>query len=80
VSTQMRFATFATLIGVLVAADACGTQASESARRDALTRRQRDSAIGASALPGARGVQGALAASDTAERRGALLDSIANAP
>jgi len=76
----MRFATFATLIGFLVAADACGTQAPESARRDALTRRQRDSAIGASTLPGAGGVRGALAASDSAEQRGALLDSIANAP
>jgi hypothetical protein len=76
----MRFATFATLIGFLIAADACGTAAPESARRDALTTRQRDSVIGASALPGARGVQKALAASDSAARRGAALDSIAGEP
>ncbi len=38
-----------------------------------------DSTVGASGLPGARGVQGALAASDSAAARRAQLDSIAKA-
>ncbi len=43
---------------------------------DSVTRRQRDSAIGASRLPGARGVQGALEASDAAAARAAAIDSL----
>lgn len=37
--------------------------------RDSVSQRQRDSAIGASALPGAGGVRGALRASDSAASR-----------
>jgi hypothetical protein len=44
-----------------------------------ITQRQRDSAIGASSLPGAQGVRGALSAQDSAARRKAVLDSIARA-
>ena len=44
-----------------------------------VTQRQRDSLIGASSLPGARGVRGALAAQDSATKRKAVLDSIARA-
>ena len=44
-----------------------------------VTQRQRDSLLGASSLPGARGVKGALAAQDSAARRKATLDSIARA-
>ncbi len=44
-----------------------------------LTRRERDSLIARSALPGARGVGGALRAQDSATARIARLDSIANA-
>jgi hypothetical protein len=40
--------------------------------------RERDSILGASQLPGARGVRGALGASDSAAARNARLDSIAN--
>lgn len=43
-----------------------------------LTERQRDSAIGASKLPGAQGVKGALRASDSADARRAREDSIAS--
>jgi hypothetical protein len=44
-----------------------------------VTQRQRDSLLGASSLPGAKGVKGALAAQDSAARRKAVLDSIARA-
>jgi hypothetical protein len=44
-----------------------------------LTQRQRDSVIGASKLPGARGVRGAMAVQDSAARRKAVIDSIAKA-
>jgi len=48
--------------------------------RDAAQQRAIDSTIGASALPGARGVQGALAASDSAARRARELDSLSRIP
>jgi hypothetical protein len=44
------------------------------------TERERDSVLGASRLPGARGVRGALGASDSAAARNARLDSVANQP
>jgi hypothetical protein len=44
------------------------------------TERERDSILGASQLPGARGVRGALGASDSAAARNARLDSVANQP
>ena len=51
-----------------------------SCRRDEAARpatvRERDSAIGASRLPGARGVGGALRASDSAAARRAREDSV----
>jgi hypothetical protein len=40
------------------------------------TERQRDSVIGASQLPGAAGVRGALRAGDSAAARNARLDSL----
>ena len=46
--------------------------------RDARSQRARDSAIGASNLPGAQGVRGALRADDSAAARNARLDSVAN--
>jgi hypothetical protein len=52
------------LTGVL----SCG-QSDSTARRDALTKRERDSMLGASQLPGAQGVRGALKASDSAAAR-----------
>jgi hypothetical protein len=44
---------------------------------DSITQRQRDSAVGASGLPGSGGVRGALDASDAAADRAARMDSIA---
>jgi hypothetical protein len=52
------------VIGVL----SCGGTDS-TARRGSLTQRERDSMIGASQLPGAQGVRGALKASDSAAAR-----------
>ena len=56
---------------------ACGGGTGQANRPDTLTRRQRDSAIGASKLPGAQGVRGALRAQDSAAARRARLDSLA---
>jgi hypothetical protein len=43
---------------------------------DTLTRRQRDSVLGASKLPGAQGIGRAQAAQDSAAARNAQVDSI----
>lgn len=40
------------------------------------TQRERDSVLGASKLPGAQGVRGALKAADSATARNARLDSV----
>lgn len=63
----------------LLAFAACGDgkdSAGGAARQDTLTRRQRDSVIGASKLPGAGGVRGAMRAADSAAARRARADSI----
>jgi hypothetical protein len=57
----------------------CGEQQA-SAHRDTPTQRQRDSVIGASQLPGAQGVRGALKASDSAAARRAREDAAAELP
>lgn len=49
----------------------------EQASNRALTRRQQDSVIGQSRLPGAQGVQRSLAAVDSAEARAARRRAIA---
>ncbi len=46
----------------------------------AQTQRERDSLVGASSLPGASGVRGALRVADSAAARRALADSIARVP
>ena len=46
-----------------------GGQGSAAAGKDSLSQRQRDSVIGASQLPGAQGVRGALRVSDSAAAR-----------
>ena len=43
---------------------------------DSITQRQRDSAVGASGLPGSQGVNRALDASDAAAARNAAMDSL----
>ena len=66
------------LAGVLALA-ACRSDESPDSRRD-LTKRQADSAIGASRLPGASGVTRAMNAADSAAARNARLDSVATEP
>ena len=48
--------------------------------RDSLSQRSRDSLIGASRLPGASGVRGALKVADTAAERRRREDSVAGSP
>jgi hypothetical protein len=62
----MRPLAFGALL--LVGVVSCG-KSDSTARRDSLTQRQRDSVLGASRLPGAQGVRGALKASDSAAAR-----------
>lgn len=63
------------LAGALLAGCGNGGESSAAAQ-DTLTRRERDSVIGASRLPGAAGVRGALRAADSATARNTRLDSI----
>ena len=60
-----------------VALSACA-KAERPARTpaDTLSQRQRDSTLGASKVPGARGVQGALRAQDSAAARNSEIDTI----
>jgi hypothetical protein len=72
------------LVAIVLAATivaACSDKPAEQpAQRTPEQQRAIDSTIGASALPGAQGVRGALAASDSAARRKALHDSLADVP
>lgn len=58
----------------------CGAKEAPPPPRTPEQQRAVDSTIGASRLPGAGGVQGALAAQDSQKARQARLDSIAKAP
>jgi hypothetical protein len=59
---------------LLAAGLSCGDRDSK-AQRDGHTQRERDSILGASKLPGAQGVRGALKASDSAAARRAREDA-----
>ena len=63
----MRWIFFVLLLG------AC---TSDSGQARSGTQRERDSVLGASKLPGAAGVRGALRATDSASARNARLDSV----
>jgi hypothetical protein len=58
---------------LLLLAAAC---TSDSRQARPATQRERDSVLGASKLPGAHGVRGALRASDSAAARNVRLDSV----
>ena len=65
------------ILAVALAAGCVGGEPPpEDVPADSITERQRDSAIGASRLPGAQGVRGALEASDAAASRAATIDSL----
>ena len=57
-----------------------GCSSHPSSSPNAGSQRARDSTLGASKLPGAQGVRGALRAGDSAAARNARLDSVANNP
>ncbi len=57
--------------------DAAETEPAAAVSADTVTQRERQEAIGESRLPGARGVKGALDASDAAASRAAAHDSLA---
>ncbi len=63
------------LLLVLLVPAACGGDKPPAG--EPLTQRQRDSAIAASGLPGARGIERATGASDSAAARNVRLDSLA---
>jgi len=67
------------VLGILAGCVACSSKGNEADKRPR-TERERDSIIGASRLPGAQGVRGALRESDAAKARNAQLDSVANQP
>lgn len=66
------------MVGVLALGGCDGGDAEEP--RAVLTKRQADSAIGASGLPGARGVTRAMTAADSVAARNARVDSAAIEP
>ncbi len=68
------------VLTVTILLAACSGGDGGEATSDTLTRRQRDSIIGESSLPGAGGVRGALRASDSAAARRARRDSVARQP
>ena len=61
------------LIVCLLLAAAC---TSDGGQARPASQRERDSVLGASKLPGAAGVRGALRATDSASARNARLDSV----
>ena len=66
-------------LGLVVLLSACAVPAEDPAEE--LSRRERDSMIGESrVIPGAKGVKGALEASDSMDARNTLLDSLSKAP
>lgn len=73
-----RSKTAFTLAAVVLVLIGCGTGESDS-RRD-LTRREKDSILGASQIPGAKAVKRSLTSADSAAARQARLDSAEREP
>ena len=76
----MRRPTVLPWLLLAAALQACAAKDEPPPPRTPEQQRQVDSTIGASRLPGAGGVQGALAAQDSQKARQARLDSIARSP
>jgi hypothetical protein len=68
------------LLSALLLLSLAACAARDDAGADTRSRRERDSAIGESSLPGAGGVKAAIRAADSADARNARLDSIAAEP
>ncbi len=70
----MRVTMRALLLGLVLAG--CASQPPKAAvNRDTLTKRQADSIIGASGLPGAKAIPKAQGSADAVERHNAAIDS-----
>jgi hypothetical protein len=67
-------------LSVLVTVSVVGCGESEPDERAALTQREKDSILGASQIPGARGVKRAMTSADSASARQARLDSAEQEP
>jgi hypothetical protein len=76
-SSMVRSTVLASIVLLLICA-ACSPGKDDS--KLPATERDRDSVLGASRLPGATGVRGALRAQDSAAARNSRLDSVANQP
>lgn len=68
------------IVTAMAGVGACGEKAPPPPPRTAAQQRTVDSTVGASALPGAGGVRGALAAQDSAKAKQAALDSMMKNP
>ena len=64
------------ILGLALAAVMTACSGEKPVAKKPMTQRERDSAIGASRLPGASGVRGALRAQDSIQARNNRLDSI----
>jgi len=67
---------YAVMLLCVVAVACAKAERKPAAAGDTLTVHQRDSVLGASRLPGARGIRGALQAQDSAAARNQRADSI----
>jgi hypothetical protein len=77
----MRLVIGLSIAAVAIAAASCSDKpAEQTPPRTAEQQRAIDSTVGASKLPGAGGVRGALAASDSAAVRAKTLDSLSKTP
>ncbi len=71
----------AVLLTIVLAAAACGGAPEQSTpTRTKEEQRKVDSTVGASNLPGARGVQGAMKVADSSDARNRQLDSLSKLP
>lgn len=71
---------FSTMFGAAYVLASCSQKATSPTQGAPLSQRQHDSVIGASRLPGAAGVRGALRVSDSAAAERARFDSTARDP
>jgi len=62
-------------LAAAVAMTACAAPPANTVSREDMTQRERDSVVGASVLPGARGVSSALRATDISDARNSVVDS-----
>ena len=69
-----------TLAGVLLVIAVAGCAKDDSAEKAELTRREKDSIIANSQIPGARAVKKSMTAADSATARQTRLDSALNSP